>query len=105
MTIRPEQPTERSSVVVIGAVLVVVVATAALVVANIGGRMVARERANATADAVVLAGVTGGRDAALEVAAANEAEVSSLDQLGAISVVRIVRSGLTATAAAQPSPL
>lgn len=85
-------------------VFVVVVATAALMLARFGDHVVSVERASATADAVALAAVTGGDSASADVARANGASLKSLHRSGTLVVVRVERAGDTATAAAQPAP-
>lgn len=84
-------------------VLVVVGATAALMLAHLGSLVASAERARATADVVALSAVTGGDDAATEVARANEASLTSIRRSGPLVVVRIERAGNSATAAAQPA--
>lgn len=84
--------------------VLVVAATAVLLVARFGGHVVSVERAAATADAVALAAVTGGDGASAEVARINGASLESLQRRGTVVVVRIERAGDTAVAAAQPAP-
>jgi hypothetical protein len=100
----PDVQRERSAVVMLVLVFVVVVATSVLMLARFGDHVVSLERASATADVVALAGVTGGDRASVEVARANRANLESLDRSGPLVVVRIERAGDTAIAAAQPAP-
>ncbi len=102
---RPERPTrtERGSaslVLLAGLAVAVVLATG---VARVGDAAARRARADATADVVALAAVTGGDDAAAAIAAANGAEVRRLRRLGDTVVVDVTASGATSVAAARPA--
>lgn len=95
---------ERSAVTVLALVMVVVVATAILMLARFGSHVASVERAAATADVVALAAVTGGDSASREVARANGASLESLQWRGMVAVVHIELGGETAVAAARPAP-
>ncbi|MGZ4692144.1 MAG: pilus assembly protein TadG-related protein [Acidimicrobiales bacterium] len=84
------------------ALVVVAAAGAALVVAALGGVVIDRTRARTAADAAALAGVTGGRDRAEQVARANGGALRRFVQVdGAVEVtVRVGRAEATARARA-----
>ncbi len=101
---RPDRTGERSVVTVLVCVLVVLAACAALLLGELGERSLREQRAQATADAVALAGVTGGRSAASEVAGANHAVLHAMEEDGVTVIARVRRAGIEATAAARPAP-
>jgi hypothetical protein len=68
---------------------VVLVAVMMIATAGFGGRLVRQEQAQAAADAAALAGVSGGRAAAMQLAAANGAELVSYAEEGVDEVTRI----------------
>lgn len=98
-----ERRSERSVVTVLAVAVVSMALSTALVLASLGVRVVSTERAGAVADASALAGVTGGQQAAGEVARANGAVLARLDHRGDTVVVSVQRSGITARAAARPT--
>lgn len=63
-----------------------------------------RARADAVADMVALAAVTGGRQGAEAVSASNEAELVSFERRGEVVVVVVRRSAVRAVAAARGVP-
>lgn len=87
--------------------LLAVVALVAVVMAataRFGGRVLAEEQAQVAADAAALAGVTGGRAAAMRVAAANDAVLVAFTEAD-LDVQVTVRVGeATATARATRAP-
>ena len=66
--------------------------------------MIDRERARTAADAAALAGVTGGRDAATEIAAANGAELVAWTRDGQTVTVTVRVDANRATARATNGP-
>lgn len=101
---RCERPSERSSVTVLMSVVVVLTALSALLLGGLGAQVATVQRSQATADAVALAGVTGGRSAAAEVAQVNSGSLDGFEQRGATVVVRVRHGGVGAEAAARPTP-
>lgn len=84
---------------ILALVLVVAVGVAAAI--GVGGRLVvARARAQTAADAAALAGAAEGEDAALELAEANEARLTSFERSGAAVTVRVAIGPVAATARA-----
>lgn len=104
-TQRPEEPRrpERGSVSLIVAAGVALAAVMAIGVARVGDASWRRARADATADMVALAAVTGGDDGSRAVAAANGAEVRSVRRVGDTVVVDVVAAGVSSSAAARPA--
>ena len=66
--------------------------------------LVARQRAQNAADAAALAGVTGGRLAAVDLAVANGATLLSWERSGRAVTVRVEVDGRAATARATDAP-
>jgi hypothetical protein len=93
---------EQGQVLPVIAVVVVVAAGAALLVATLGGVVIDRTRARTAADASALAGVTGGRGPAEQVARANGGTVRRYVAIdGEVEVtVRVGRAEATARAGA-----
>lgn len=86
------------------AVLLVLAGLAGLGLVRLAVAASDRSACQAAADAVALAGAGGGRRAAVEVAAANGAELRSYRSDGYDVVVQVVRRGHTARARARWSP-
>lgn len=91
--------------------LLIAVTLAALTmigVGKLGSRMIARQRAQAAADATALAGVTHGDAGARQVAASNSATLVSLSiedtPEGVTCSVVVIVDGVTATARATDKP-
>ena len=90
---------DRGQVLPLVAVMVVLIAGAALLIAQVGGLVDERARARTAADAAALAGAAEGRDAAVELASANGATLERFEVRGSDTYVE-VRVG-RARAAAQ----
>ena len=72
-------------------------------VSRIGVAATGLARADAVADLSALAAVTGGVDAATDVAAANGARTLGVTTSGAVRTVRVRVDGIVASASAAPS--
>lgn len=83
-----------------GIVLAVVVTTS---VARVGAASARRARLDAIADLTALAGVTGGRRAASDVARSDGVEVVSFQGRGGVAVVVVSDGAVRAVAAARPA--
>ena len=75
----------------------------ALLIANLGGVANDRARARTAADAAALAGVLGGRDAAVDIARRNGGDVEQYDSDGNHTTVRVRVGRARATASAARS--
>ncbi|MCE2530994.1 MAG: hypothetical protein J4F44_00675 [Acidimicrobiia bacterium] len=83
---------------------VVALAAAGLVVAQLAGRAQLMARAQTAADAAALAGAGDRRSAAVELAAANGAELTGFEADGGMARVEVRLGGESAAAAAERSP-
>ena len=84
--------------------IVVAVAAAGLVLAQLAGRAQLMARAQTAADAAALAGAGDRRSAAVELAAANGAELVGFEADGGVARVEVRLGGEVAAAAAERSP-
>lgn len=101
---RPTARAERGSATLLVAGVLVASSAVLAGLGRLGESAVARARADAVADLVALAGVTGGRPGAVEVGRANGAEVVQFDIHGEVTVVAVRRQGVESVAAAAPGP-
>jgi len=83
---------------------VVALAAAGLVLAQLAGRAQLMARAQTAADAAALAGAGDRRSAAVELAAANGAELVGFEADGSVARVEVALGGESAEAAAERSP-
>lgn len=83
---------------------VVALAAAGLVLAQLAGRAQLMARAQTAADAAALAGAGDRRGAAVELAAANGAELVGFEADGRVARVAVALGGESAEAAAERSP-
>ena len=97
-------PDRGSMLVLVAFVGVAITAATMLAVTPVLGGMIERQRAQSAADAVALAGVTGGRDAAADVAAANRAEIVAWSRKGRRVTVAVRVGDQTAGARATDAP-
>jgi len=95
---------ERGAVTPLVAVLMVAVGGLCLGLGRLGGTANAKARAQTAADAAALAGAAEGEDAARSLAAANGAEVLSIDTDGAEVQVKVRVHGVEARARATGRP-
>ena len=98
---------ERGQIVPLALILVAVLGLVlAVALADVGGAVIDRQRARTAADAAALAGVSGGRDAAAELAARNGATLVGWATGPAPEEVSVVVrvGGATAVARATDAP-
>ena len=100
----PHRGHQRGQVAPLALVAVLFAALLAVGVARVGSAASRTAAAQATADAVALAGAAGGRPAALDVAAANQAAVVAFEDGDGDVRVTIERRGAAATARARWQP-
>lgn len=96
--------TNRGQATVLLVVCIVFVVLAAIGAAHLGGRIVARQQAQAAADAAALAGTTTGPGGARRLASANGARLVSFVASGDEVVVTVEVRGERATARATDGP-
>jgi hypothetical protein len=94
----------RGQVLPFVALLVVICAGAALVLARLGGEVLDRARARTAADAAALAGVDGGRTAAVEAARANGGVLERFVTEAGATEVTVRVGGSQAVARARRGP-
>ena len=87
----------------VGLLVLVLAAGAAVLTATLGGAVAERTRARTAADAAALAGVTGGRGSAEVVAVANGGHLESYGGDGSVVEVAVVVGATRATARAAPA--
>jgi hypothetical protein len=96
---------DRGSMLVFTVLAGLAFASAALVASvPLFDELAARQRAQNAADAAALAGVTGGRGAAVELARANGAALVMWEPVGDTVVVTVAVDGRTASARATDAP-
>lgn len=95
---------EQGSVTLVVAVGFVFAAVVLIGIRQISDAATQRARADAVADLVALAAVTGGRQGAEAVSASNEAQLVSFERRGEVVVVVVRRSAVRAVAAARGVP-
>lgn len=95
---------DRGQAVLLMAVVVVLAALVAVGLADAGAVIVDRQRAQTAADAAALAGVSGGRAAAAQLAASNGAVLVSYDQQGFEVNVVVTLGRVSARARASDGP-
>jgi Flp pilus assembly protein TadG len=94
-------PDERGQVVPLAAVLLVVAGVLALGLVRVARTAAGMAAAQSAADAAALAAVSGGEAVAIEVAGANEAQVTSYTETGEVVTVTVRRGCCSATASAR----
>jgi Flp pilus assembly protein TadG len=104
MTRAPTPPRDRGQAVVLMAAVVVFAALVAVGVAQVGAVMLQRQHAQTAADAAALAGLLGGRAAAAQLAAGNDAVLVSFDRLGDTVTVEVANGRVHARASASDGP-
>jgi uncharacterized membrane protein len=95
---------DRGQAVVLMAMVVAFAALVALGVAHVGAVMLQRQQAQTAADAAALAGLHGGRAAAVQLAAANDAALLSFVQQGDTVTVVVASGQVRARASASDGP-
>jgi Flp pilus assembly protein TadG len=90
--------------VVLCAALGVIAALVGVGVVEVGSAMLDRQRAHTAADAAALAGVSGGRTAAAEMAQRNHATLVQFSRTGSDVVVIVVVGAANAIARASDGP-
>jgi hypothetical protein len=90
--------------VLLVAVVIVLAGSMALAVAELGVAAAQRSRAQISADAAALAGVSGGRSAAARLARANGAHLVSFERSGWVVTVVVDVGDARATASATNGP-
>ncbi|MFI5044126.1 MAG: hypothetical protein ACHQDC_04985 [Acidimicrobiales bacterium] len=98
----PGRAGQRGSALLVVPVCVAVVAALALGIGRIGDAAHRRARADAVADLVALAAVTGGDEAGTEVAQANRATMVTVSAAGSVRTVVVDLDGVRSSASAAP---
>jgi hypothetical protein len=102
MRVHARRDAGQATVLLLAVVALTVVTMVAT--AHFASRVATRDRAQAAADAAALAGTTGGRPAAAQLAAANGAVLVAFAVVGEAVQVTVVIDGETATARATRAP-
>ncbi len=95
---------ERGQATVLLLAVVVVVVVSMVAMGRFGARVVGIEQAQVAADSAALAGVDGGRPAAVRLATANGAVLVGFVRLGDDVLVTVTVDGVSATARASRAP-
>ena len=97
-------PCDRGQAVMLMAAVVVITVLVAVGVVQVGAVMLQRQQAQTAADAAALAGLQGGRAAAAQLAAGNDAVLVSFDRLGDTVTVVVASGRVHARASASDGP-